>query len=95
MKQRTIILFFVLLCAGLVGFGQDKKEKPKEVTISGAITDVKCYLNGMAMSMGEDHKQCSIDCITGGLPVGILEDKTNKLYVVVPASHAKATYREI
>jgi hypothetical protein len=35
---------------------------------------------------GEDHKQCAIDCINGGLPVGLLEDKTETVYTVVPKS---------
>ena len=94
MKKQMLLLALVLVVA-VSGFPQDKKEKPKEVTVTGSITDVKCYISGMAVGMGEDHKQCSIDCMKGGLPVGILEAKTEKLYVVVPAKGMKSGNEEL
>ena len=82
----------VVFAAGLIGlaltfnlFGQEKKAM-KEVTITGEIIDTKCYLTGMMGGRGEEHKQCAIDCIKGGLPVGIVQDKTDKVYVLVPKS---------
>ena len=90
--KKFFLLCITILCI-TVSFtsAQDKskKEKPKEVTITGQITDVKCLLNGMSESMGEDHKQCAVECIKNGLPVGILEDKTDKLYFVVPSKGMK------
>ena len=94
MKKEMCLLVLVVVFS-IVGFSQDKKEKPKEITVTGSITDVKCHLNGMAASMGEDHKQCAIDCMKGGLPVGILEAKTEKLYVVVPAKGMKGANEEL
>lgn len=90
--MKKFILMFVLLVAVSFGIAQDKK---KEATVTGVITDVKCHVNGMAADMGEDHKQCAIDCIKGGLPVGILEEKTEKLYVVVPMKGMKGANEEL
>src|SRR5207249_3580269 len=84
MGKYSLVLIVLLLGAVMAGLSQDKKEKKaKEVTLTGDVTDVKCYLSGMA-STGDDHTQCAIDCIKGGLPVGVVEEKTEKLYVVVP-----------
>jgi len=82
----------VVLAAGLLSLAiastlsAQEKKAMKEVTITGEIIDTKCYVIGMMGGRGEEHKQCAIDCINGGLPVGIVEDKTDKVYVVVPKS---------
>jgi hypothetical protein len=94
MKKQMCVLALVVMFS-IAGFSQDKKEKSKEITITGSITDVKCHLNGMSANMGEDHKQCAIDCIKGGVPVGILEAKTEKLYVIIPAKGMKGANEEL
>jgi hypothetical protein len=84
---------FIVLAAGAVALAAaftlnaQEKKAAKEVTVTGEIIDTKCYVTGGAK--GEGHKQCAVDCIEGGLPVGVLEDKTDKVYVVVPASGMK------
>jgi|ERR1041385_4055270 hypothetical protein len=86
--KKTNVLFYILASLVIVASlpAQDKKEKKevKEITMTGEIVDMKCYLTGMMGGKGDDHKQCAIDCIKGGLPVGILDDKTEKVYTVVP-----------
>ena len=67
----------------------------KEATVTGEVIDTKCYLTGMMGGSGEEHKQCAIDCIKGGLPVGVLEKKTNKVYVVVPKAGTKSANEEL
>ncbi len=89
MKKKILLLPVILLSISLSAFGQEAQEKkeskePKEISITGEVIDVKCYLTGMMGGQGDDHKQCAIDCINGGLPVGILDDKTEKVYTVVP-----------
>ena len=85
MKQFSIILAAGLLSlAATSALVAQEKMAMKEVTVTGEIIDTKCYLTGMMGGQGEDHKQCAIDCIKGGLPVDILEDKTEKVYSIVP-----------
>lgn len=93
-KIYLLILALCCLCclSLFVATAQDKK---KEITVTGKITDVKCQLNGMASGMGEDHKQCAVECIKNGLPVGILEEKTDKLYMVVPTKGMKPGNEEL
>ena len=86
MKKQSMLIVLLLLAIAALAPAQDKKEKKdaKEVSVTGELIDVKCYLTGMMGGKGDDHKQCAIDCIKGGLPVGILEDKTEKVYTIVP-----------
>jgi len=79
--MKTTKLFLALLMVGLTfSISLSAQEKAmKESTIKGEIIDTKCYLTGMMGGKGEEHKDCAIACIKGGLPVGILEEKTGKV----------------
>ena len=43
---------------------------------------------GTLDSKGEEHKKCAITCANMGMPLGVLEDKTNKIYLIIPNGHA-------
>ena len=94
--MKKFILFFVILTLALTlsVLSQDK-EKKKEMTISGEVVDVKCYITGMMGGKGDDHKECAIDCIKGGLPVGVYDEKEKKVYSVVPKGGMKGANEEM
>ncbi|HXX33915.1 MAG TPA: hypothetical protein VEM15_05500, partial [Thermodesulfobacteriota bacterium] len=54
----------------------------ESVKVKGEIIDTYCY--GLMGAKGESHRQCAIDCIKAGIPAGILEDGTGKVYVLLP-----------
>ncbi len=65
-----------LLLATGVAFAQS-------VTVTGELIDTFCYA---AMgAKGESHRQCAVDCVSKGIPAGILQDGTDKVYVLLPA----------
>ncbi len=88
--MKIIRMLFTLLVVSLtvtaVSFASDKA---KDVTIKGEIIDVKCYLGGMMGGKGPQHEECAIACVKGGLPVGILDEKTGDVYTIVPAKGMK------
>ncbi len=51
----------------------------KTMTIKGEVVDLACYLDHGAR--GEKHKTCAANCISSGLPVGLLSG--HKLYLVI------------
>ena len=53
--------------------------------IQGEIVDITCYLR--RESRGEEHIKCAEYCANLGMPLGVLEDKTNKLYLIIPPGH--------
>jgi hypothetical protein len=97
--MKRMLMTAAMICLALaVAGGQGKstkKEPSKEMTITGRIIDLKCELSGMAEEMGEDHAQCAVECIKNGLPVGIREEKTENLYLVVPGKGMKPANEEL
>ncbi len=88
--------FFVVLVGFLVlsvcmTFAQDKmkmgkKSKDKEVTVTGEVVDVGCYLHHGAK--GEKHKECAEACAKAGGQLGILTDKGDLYLSVLPDDHS-------
>ncbi len=70
----AIVVLFVI-SSGAFGAG-------KEATVTGEVIDNYCFLQ-MGVR-GESHRQCGIECARKGMSVALLEDKTNKLYVLLP-----------
>lgn len=83
--------FFMLLGAGLFSvtllISQERKQGT-ETTVKGEVIDIKCYSSGMGGGRGEEHQDCAIQCIKGGLPVGLLDEK-GAVYVLVPKKGMK------
>lgn len=57
---------------------------PSEVTVSGEVLDVACYVGHGAK--GPDHAKCAKKCAEQGQPIGLLGDD-GKLYMLF-ADHA-------
>ena len=79
--QKTMIL---TLLVGLLVVGSLFLVYAAEtVSVKGEIIDTYCYsLMGVK---GESHRQCAIDCLKAGIPAGILEEGTGKVYVLLPS----------
>jgi hypothetical protein len=54
----------------------------ESVQVSGELIDTYCF--SLMGAKGESHRQCAIDCVKAGIPAGILEEGTNKVYVLLP-----------
>ncbi len=52
------------------------------VTVKGEVIDTYCY--ALMGAKGESHRACALDCIKAGIPAGLLEEGTNKVYVLLP-----------
>ena len=57
-----------------------KKEEAKEVTVTGEVLDLGCFIDHGAK--GEKHADCAKKCIASGLPVG-LQDKDGKVFLLI------------
>lgn len=54
----------------------------QSVTVKGEVIDTYCY--ALMGAKGEGHRQCAIDCVKAGIPAGVLEEGTGKVYVLLP-----------
>jgi len=91
--KKTIRLLFVLsvsmiIAATLFAQGNEaksdksqKKDKPKDVTLTGRIVDSECYMKMGEKGFSDDHHQCAESCAKGGIPLMFLEDGTKDLYL--------------
>lgn len=52
------------------------------VTVKGEVIDTYCY--SLMGAKGESHRQCAIDCIKAGIPAGLLQEGTGKVFVLLP-----------
>ena len=64
---------------------QEQKVVKENVTLIGQVIDPVCYIRHDAK--GADHKQCALYCAKQGITLGILEDKTGKIYLAFPEGH--------
>ncbi len=90
-KMVVVCLALTLVCAFAAAAGAQKAPtytvipmsgyNPK-VTVTGEVIDTYCYTNHGGRGMG--HKACAIDCAKHGIPVGLLEKGTDKIYILLP-----------
>jgi len=55
-------------------------------TVSGELIDTFCFAH--ARIAGKDHAACALRCIRAGVPAGVLETTTHRVYVLLPATDA-------
>jgi len=81
MRRMTIlgmlVSFLMILNIGLSVYAAETK------TIKGEVIDTYCY--ALMGAKGESHRQCAIDCVKAGIPAGLLEEGTGKVYVLLPS----------
>ncbi|MEX2115317.1 MAG: hypothetical protein WEB37_00400 [Bacteroidota bacterium] len=86
MKYFMMVLLILAFAFG-ISSAQEKKMS-KEMTVSGEVVDVACYLAGDAK--GPDHVACATACAKAGGALGILT-ADGKLYVsLLPDDHKKS-----
>lgn len=57
----------------------------ESVKVTGELIDTYCY--SLSGAKGEGHRKCAIECVKKGIPAGLLEEGTNKVYVLLPAKN--------
>ena len=83
---KFLLTAFAVLCAlGLsaVILRADDKPAASPATVTGEVLDMACYTDHGAM--GEKHAGCAQKCIASGLPVGIKEASSGKVFLVIGA----------
>lgn len=58
-----------------------------QVTLTGEMIDTWCYVSQIMGSSdvvtGTSHHVCAVWCAAGGIPVGLLDKETNKVYMIL------------
>lgn len=80
-RKMAFLAGFATLLLVLGGLSQVYAQA-KTVTVKGEVIDTYCY--ALMGAKGESHRQCAIDCFKAGIPAGLLESGTNKVFVLLP-----------
>jgi hypothetical protein len=75
MNKLTVASLALLLAVGTSAVAAAE-------TVTGEVIDTFCFASMGAK--GATHRQCGLDCAKKGIPVGLLENGTNKVYVLLP-----------
>jgi hypothetical protein len=70
MKHRRIALLLVTLALHGLAVSHGDPE-PEQVTVSGEIVDLHCYLREHH-ALGDEHAGCARSCLEQGQPMGLL-----------------------
>jgi hypothetical protein len=80
-RTRKMGLFAGLVTL-LIVLGGLSQIYAQNVSVKGEVIDTYCY--ALMGAKGESHRQCAIDCVKAGIPAGLLEEGTGKVYVLLP-----------
>src|SRR5690606_20835744 len=87
MKKWMLCAAFVTVAAPFAAVaeeGEEKKEAEEtaEVTLTGEVVELSCYVKGQR---GEEHIDCALQCLDNGLPVAfvVTEEDKEQLYFVL------------
>src|SRR5262249_5314135 len=76
-KKLSLLMAAALLCGGVAYAhegheGMEGGAADKDMTVSGEIVDLACYMGHEAK--GDKHGKCAKQCIKGGAPMGLKAD---------------------
>ncbi len=89
-KMMVLGLFIGIL---MVLSGPVQVMAAESVQVTGEIIDTYCY--SLMGAKGDSHRQCGIDCVKKGIPAGLLEDGTSKVYVLLPNKDKTSLPKEV
>ena len=70
----------VSILFGPAGLAEDGKKG----TVTGELVDTACYLQMDAKGAG--HQKCAAKCAKSGIPVGVLDEKSGKVFTIAAAA---------
>ncbi len=80
LRGMALVTFLILL--GSMAYVTQVYAAPQTITVKGELIDTYCYSTMGAK--GPSHRDCAIECVKKGIPAGILEEGTNKVFVLLP-----------
>lgn len=90
MRKTTVLVLALALASAAVAAGPlaAESKKGKEVTLTGEVLDLYCYMQHPASATGAEHAKCARGCIRKGLPIGFLADGV--VYTIIGQDHESA-----
>jgi len=80
--MKKAMMLSLLIALSVIFMGTMRAYAAETVTVKGELIDTYCY--SLMGAKGPSHRDCAIECVKKGIPAGLLEDGTNKVYVLLP-----------
>lgn len=79
------ILIVVYFAAAVAVFAHEKPGNAG-TKIVGEVIDTVCYVSHESRGLG--HLECARECAAKGISLGILQEKTGRVYLSLPIDHS-------
>lgn len=83
--MRRIVLLLGIALATTMGLPAHEGHAGK-TKIVGEVIDTVCYVSHD--SRGLDHAECARECAKLGISLGVLEEKTGRVFISLPVDHS-------
>lgn len=84
--MKRIWMLAAALAVATVGLSPVEGHTGNRTKLVGEVIDTVCYVSHD--SRGADHVECARECAAQGISLGILEEKTGRVYVSLPVDHS-------
>ena len=74
-----------VIVMGLAGAGS---AADAQKTVTGSLVDTFCYT--VVGAHGASHAECALKCAQKGIPVGLVQNGTEKMYILLPPKNEQA-----
>jgi len=78
----------MLVAVLIVGIADLAMSADAQKSVTGNLEDTFCY--SVLGAHGAGHAQCALKCAQKGIPVGLVEKGTEKMYVLLPPKNEEA-----
>ncbi|MBI1746752.1 MAG: hypothetical protein HYR55_09210 [Acidobacteria bacterium] len=88
-KILTTIIMISLVLLAAIGSSLMGKSESKSVamtTITGEVIDIACFMGHDAS--GKNHTKCAVQCAEKGIPLAILDEKLQQIYLPLALDHS-------
>lgn len=85
MRKMMIAGLGVVLSVGMAGLAI---AAGVQKSVTGNLEDTFCY--NVVGAHGPSHAQCALKCAQKGIPVGLVEKGTEKMYILLPPKNEQA-----
>ncbi|HEY2525152.1 MAG TPA: hypothetical protein VGI29_08835 [Candidatus Binataceae bacterium] len=93
MRKILTIGLFGLGAMLAVGIAGRASAAGAEKTVTGSLEDTFCY--NVVGAKGAGHAQCALKCAQKGIPVGLVEKGTEKMYILLPPKNEEGLPEDV
>jgi hypothetical protein len=79
------LLAALLAIGGAAGLSLAHDTKAAKTTFVGHVVDLACYVGHG--SIGDSHRECATSCAKAGVPLAILDQESQTLYLPLAKNH--------